>query len=114
MGKKVGWSKWEHVKEGKSLRMEKVMKSGTVDECVSELLQELGPLSRHVFNAEWQRKQLQSLKKELPEGWALATCDSAENFLCHFQDEPQRAHWAYRQVTLFPVFSSSPGVAVVS
>ena len=103
VGKKVDWSKWEYVKEGKSLRMEKVTKSGTVDECVSELLQELGPLSRHVFNAEWQRKPLQSLKKELPEGWALATCDFAENFLCRFQDEPQSAHWAYRQVTLFPV-----------
>ena len=103
VGKKVDWSKWEYVKEGKSLRMEKVTKSGTVDECVSELLQELGPLSRHVFNAEWQQKQLQSLKKELPEGWALATCDFAENFLCRFQDEPQSAHWAYRQVTLFPV-----------
>ena len=63
VGKKVGWRKWEHVKDGKLLRMQKIMKSGTVDECVSELLQELGPLSRHVFNAEWQQKQLQSLKK---------------------------------------------------
>ena len=103
MGKKVGWSKWEHVKEGKSLRMEKVMKSGTVDECVSELLQELGPLSWHFFNAEWWQKQLQSLKKGLPEGRALATCDSAENFLRRFQEEPQSAHRAYRQVALFPV-----------
>ena len=64
VGKKIGWSKWENVKEGKSSRMDKVMKSGTVDECVSELLQELGPLSRHVFTAEWQRKQLQSLKAD--------------------------------------------------
>lgn len=33
----------------------------------------------------------------------MATCDFAENFLCRFQEEPQSAHWAYRQVTLFPV-----------
>lgn len=90
------------------------MKSGTVDERASELLQELGPRSRHVFNAEWQQKQLQSLKRELSGGWALATCDFAENFLYRFQEEPQSARWAYRQVTLFPVFFSSPCVAVVS
>ena len=43
--------------------------------------------------------------------WALATCDFAENFLCKFQNEPQSAHWAYRQVTVFPVavFFRRPG-----
>lgn len=45
---------------------------------------------------------------------AVATCDFAENFLYRFQEEPQSARWAYRQVTLFPVFFSSPCVAVVS
>ena len=114
VGKKVGWRKWEHVKDGKSLRMEKIMKSGTVDECVSELLQELGPLSWHVFNAEWQQKQLQSLKKELPEGWALATCDFTENFLCRFQDEPQSAHWAHIDKSPYFLLLFFPGVAVVS
>ena len=47
--------------------------------------------------------ELQSLERGLLEGWALATCDFAENFLCRFQEEPQSAHWAYRQVTLFSV-----------
>ena len=93
------------IHKGKSSRMEKVMKSGIVDECVSELLQELGPFSRHVFNAEWQ-KRLQSLKRGLPEGWALATCDFAENFLS-FSGGASECR-AYRRVTLFSVvvFSS--------
>ena len=53
-----------------------------------------------MFNAEWQRKQL--LKADLPDGWAVAYLDFAENFLCKFQDEVQSAHWSYKQVTLFP------------
>lgn len=71
---------------GKSSRME-VNKSGTVGDCLRELLQELGPLFRHIFNAEWQRKQLQNLKADLPDGWAIATCVFAEleNVLCRFQ-----------------------------
>ena len=28
--------------------------------------------------------------------------DFAENFLCKFQDKPQSADWAYKQVTVFP------------
>ena len=88
---------------GKSSQMEKVKKTGSVQECLAELLHELNPLYRHVFNSEWQRSQLQALKANLPEGWATATCDFAENFLSKFQNEPQSAHWSYKQVTVYPV-----------
>ena len=88
---------------GKSSRMEKVKKTGSVQECLAELLHELNPLYRHVFNAEWQQSQLPALKANLPEGWAIATCDFAENFQCKFQNEPQSAHWSYKQVTVYPV-----------
>ncbi|XP_070210071.1 uncharacterized protein [Littorina saxatilis] len=98
----VGWAKWMHVKEGRSSRMDKVKKRGSVHDCVNEMTEELESLYMHVFVAEWQRRQLSGLKADLPEGWALVTCDYAENFLCRFQDEPQSAHWAYKQVTLFP------------
>ena len=47
MDEQIKWSKWELVKVGKSTRMEKVGKSGSVLECVTELLKELGPLYRH-------------------------------------------------------------------
>lgn len=40
----VGWSKWQHVNEGKSNRMDKVKKKGSVRECVDEFCEELGPL----------------------------------------------------------------------
>ena len=52
--------------------------------------------------AEWQRDQFQRLKENLPDDWVIATMDFAENFLCKFQDEPQSADWAYKQVTVFP------------
>ncbi|XP_076436127.1 uncharacterized protein LOC143275737 [Babylonia areolata] len=87
---------------GTHSRMEKVSKCGSVNECLGELMKELGPLYRHKFNAEWQRNQLYHLKRNLPEDWVIIVMDFAENFLCKFQDEPQSAHWAYRQVTVFP------------
>ena len=90
------------MKEGKFYRIKKKKKSGSVQDCLNELMQELGVLYRHVFNAEWQRKQLQLLKADLPDGWAVAYLDFAENFLCKFQDEVESAYWSYKQVTLFP------------
>ena len=86
---------------------EKVSKFGSVLECVTELLKELGPPYRHIFNSEWQRDQFQRLKENLPDDWAIATMDFADNFLCKFQDEPQSAHWPYKQVTFFPVVADS-------
>ncbi|XP_070184371.1 uncharacterized protein [Littorina saxatilis] len=64
---------------------------------------------KHVFNAEWQRKQLQSLKAKLPEGWVIVTCDFAANFLCKFQDEPQSAHWGYSQWKIVKMKNPGPG-----
>ena len=107
------WKSWEHVKEGKSYRMDRVQKSGSVQDCLNELMQELGSLYRHVFNAEWQRKQLQLLKADLPDGWAVAYLDFAENFLCKFQDEVQSAHWSYEQVPPFQL-SSFTGVQTMA
>ena len=80
MDEQIKWSKWELVKVGKSTWMEKVSKSGSVPECVTELLKELGPLYRHIFNSEWQRDQFQRLKENLPDDWAIATMDFAEIF----------------------------------
>ena len=41
-----GWSKWELVKVGKSSQMEKVKKTGSVQECLAELFHELNSLYR--------------------------------------------------------------------
>ena len=61
--------------------------------------------SAGMSSMQWQCQQLQSLKANLPKGWVLVTCDFADNFLCRYQDKPKSAHWAYRQVTIFPVVS---------
>lgn len=82
--------------------MDKVRKRGSVEDCVTEPSNELEALAKHVFVAEWQRRQMQELKANLPDSWVFVTCDFAENFLCKYQDEPQSAHWGYKQVSLFP------------
>ena len=89
LDQQIKWSKWEMVKMAKSSRMEKVSISGTIRACVTELVKELDSLCRHKFNSEWQRDQLQELKEKLPDDWAMATMDFAENFLSKFQDEPK-------------------------
>ena len=42
LNQNVSWKRWEHVKEGKSYRMVRVQKSGSVQDCLNELMQELG------------------------------------------------------------------------
>ena len=53
MDKQIKWPEWELVKVGKSTRMEKVDRSGSVLECVTELLKELGPLYRHIPHTQF-------------------------------------------------------------
>ncbi|GFN81949.1 Cc8l18.2-like protein [Plakobranchus ocellatus] len=40
--------------------------------------------------------------KSVSEGWAVATLDFAENYLCEKQDQPQSSYYGYKQVTVHP------------
>lgn len=78
---------------------------GSLSTIVSELEHDLKTFPEHLFVAQWQRTQLQTLKSNLPESWILCIEDYAENFRTVFQDEPQSAHFHYQQATMFTVVS---------
>ena len=71
----ISWSRGESVKQGSSSRVDKVRKTSSDQQCFAELVNELGPLFVHIFNAEWQRKQFNQLKAELLHEWELVVCD---------------------------------------
>ncbi|XP_062621147.1 uncharacterized protein LOC134282769 [Saccostrea cucullata] len=77
--------------------------TGTVLEFLDQLRQELSPFSKHLFNAQWQSKEFENLKGNIPRNWVMVCLDFAENYCCRHQDEAQSAHWTYEQVTIHPV-----------
>lgn len=107
---RVSWFEWATVRVGKVSRLDRIKKTGFVQECLDELMKELQTVYLHVFTADWQRRQLQDLKKDLPSDWALAFCDYSENFHCKMQDAAQSTYYSQKQITLFPavVFYNCP------
>lgn len=101
-GTHVKWKCWEIVTTEKGKRRELITKEGTIRMLLDELMTELTPFSKHLFNFRWQFMQYKSLKSSLPANWALVVMDFAENFLCKYQNEVQSAHWGYNQVTVHP------------
>ena len=74
MDKQIKWPEWELVKVGKSTQMEKVGRSGSVLECVTELLKELGPLYRHIPHIQfWMAEGPVSVLKG-ESSWRLGDC----------------------------------------
>ncbi|GFR68013.1 hypothetical protein ElyMa_005597800 [Elysia marginata] len=93
------WKRWK--KSDKSPK-DLVVKSGTVDDLLNLLLNDLKLLAKHVKFAQWQRDRYAQFRDCLPVGHGMCTVDFAENYLCKFQHEVQSAHWSYCQVTLHP------------
>lgn len=52
-----------------------VMKTGIMQEFLHELIDEVIPLTSHLFVKDWQHKQLMSLKGKLPSGAVLSVLD---------------------------------------
>lgn len=109
----TSWKRWEKLetsvwKSGKEQRHEKVqlvVKEGTLDDLITELLEEMEPHAQHLFNSAWQSHQFAHLKAHLPEKWTLSVLDFAENYTALFQDEISGAHWNHNQVTIHPIVS---------
>jgi len=115
--KEVKWSIWmtekfvnkdkdkEDTMDAEKVTSKKVLhdKIGTMNDLIEELEKEAGPFAGHIFNAQWQRSQLQDLKTNLPDSWILCIEDYAENFRSKFQDEIQAAFYMYQLVTVFPI-----------
>lgn len=104
----VDWKRWETVKsmnpktKKEITKRQEVEKSGTSEELVNELVTELGFLSVHLFEAQWQQEQFSLLNKNLPENAVSMTIDFAENYTCFCQNEIQGAHWSKDSVTIHP------------
>ena len=55
----ISWCRWESVKQGRSSHVKKIRKTGSVEQCLAELLTELGPLLCK-FSMQNGRKTVQS------------------------------------------------------
>ena len=80
-----------------------VAKETTIDELLLHLKKEMQTFSKHLFDAVWQIKQYQQLRKNLPPNSVLMVLDFAENFRTVYQREIQSARWGYSQVTVHPI-----------
>ena len=95
--KKVDNGKGEVVK--KVLLEENLMVGDVMDKLVAELDQ----YKMHHFNAKWQSRQFNLMKKSVTKGTCLMVLDFAENYRCEHQNEVQSAHWSYTQCTVHPI-----------
>lgn len=78
------------------------VRQARVRQIVGEIKTDLRPFSNHLFNASWQVKEFDHLKKNIPENWMIICQDFAENYTCRHEDAAQSAHWHYEHVTLHP------------
>ncbi|XP_070549459.1 RE1-silencing transcription factor A-like [Ptychodera flava] len=103
----VTWYRWETVSEGAENRKKKslVRKTGTTEDLVNELIEELTPFPQHLFNAYWQYAQFTNATKKHPSDTVVLCMDFAENYTCQLQNEVQAAHWTHTQVTIHPVIA---------
>ncbi|XP_070532795.1 uncharacterized protein [Ptychodera flava] len=111
--KQIKWKKWTAERYTKpssntedqqeSRHMVLRVKNGTISEIVNELLAEMEPFTKHLFNAKWQAKEFANICTVVPEKWLVLCSDFGENYNCHFQDEAQSAHWSYQQATIHPI-----------
>ena len=103
---KVKWLKWStYTDENAGKRMEPQEQHGTIKELIDAFLDDLQSLSLHLFNAQWNRNQFQSVKDNLEPGHLLQVMDFAQNYLNTFQDEPQSVHWVHTQTSLHPIIN---------
>ncbi|WAR17871.1 LOW QUALITY PROTEIN: hypothetical protein MAR_032465 [Mya arenaria] len=104
--KDVKWKRWElgtRKTGGKECRRQMLVER--VGKLITEFSEELKPLARHIFIANWQRQQYSTLVKNVPKDWMVSVADFAENYRCINQDEIQSAYYNYQQSTVFPLIA---------
>jgi hypothetical protein len=80
-------------------------KDSSVEELVNMLCADAESFTEHLFNAKWQLEQMHILQDTSPPNILFSIEDFAENYRTKNQDEPQSAHFNYKQVTVFPMVS---------
>ena len=79
----VNWDQWESKKitEPKpSTQKILALKSTSLKTLLKELIKDVNDLSLHLFFANWQHKQISSLKEIMPNNTLLCVMDFAENY----------------------------------
>ncbi|XP_070550272.1 uncharacterized protein [Ptychodera flava] len=99
----VTWLKWENDPNLKKKVL--VTKTGSAEQLIDELTEELKPFAQHLFVAHWQYEQFTAVSRNPPADTVVLCMDFAENFACQLQNEIQSAHWSHNQVTLHPVIA---------
>ena len=68
---------------------------------IDELMEQVRPLSRHVYNVWRQHAELKDLKRRLQPGKIIIHEDFSENYSLKHQGEIQSAHWSNDSCTIF-------------
>ena len=122
-GEKIEWYSWKNeeytTKANKTSKRKALMpRSGTIDECIKELIETdiIGcnqgfTWVQHYFTQKFQYKKLAECKLTLEDGEALCIQDFSNNIDLKHQDEVKGAHWGTTQVTVHPsvVYAKIPG-----
>ena len=90
--KNVNWCVWEgierNLKKGNKIfkvrRVERLHKSGSLQELVNLYIRDLEKLSTHIFLSRYQYHQAVDLRDNLPNGLLLCSHDFATNFYVFF------------------------------
>ena len=102
----IQWNRWTFVEKYPSAKAKKlVLKTfqGTRKELLDSFLQDLVPMSQHIFSANWNYAMFQYVRDNLKPGYLLQVLDFGQNYLNIFQDEPQSKHWDHTQTTIHPI-----------
>lgn len=106
----TSWWKWLNKKELDGIRTnpysntEKVLKSGTTEELLKEVYDQVPDFLEHEYVKIEQSKACKLLVEEASKNdsfKAVLQCDFAEKFKCFSQNETQAAHYGQMPVTIF-------------
>ncbi|CAG2250372.1 unnamed protein product [Mytilus edulis] len=108
--RKLSWNHWER-KMGSDGKIRKclVQKEGNVHQCLEELQEDVEKptqgtsLVKHVFTADWQQFQFNTIKDNLPKDNILMVMDFGRNRVVRYQDEIKSAYFAAAQITIHPI-----------
>ena len=99
MNDKLVYYQWQYV-EGKITKKEI---ETDVSSALDDLMSQLEPFARHVYNTYRQHAEMKKLKETLPPGHIIIHEDFSENYTLKHQGEIMAAHWNSDSCTLFTI-----------
>ena len=94
----VSYYQWDTANDG---RVRKQRVDSTAADAKEDLIQQLKPFGRHIYNIKRKYEELEYLKENLSKGEIIIHEDFAENFQLKHQSVIMAAHWSQETVTLF-------------